>query len=187
IHWMARFEEEQGSSHHHSAIDRVTEKSGPGIVLAGLRGVLSFLPLVLTGFKGMVELGLITGVGILLIIVAEFTVVPPLLALGGGRSTKERLSTVTTDTLPRDFLSLRPRNARLVLVTAGVLGLVSVRSVEQVSFDLNPLRLQATNAEAVTWEKKLVDQAERSLLDAAVFATSPQEVRAKTAALRKLP
>jgi len=142
---------------------------------------------VLTGFKGMVELGLITGMGILLIVVADFTVLPPLLALWGGRSRKERLPTVPTGTLPRDFLSLRPRSARLVLLTAGVLGLVSVRSVEQVRFDLNPLRLQAANAEAVTWEKKLVDQAERSLLDAAVFATSPQEVRAKTAALRKLP
>src|SRR5262249_44816611 len=146
-----------------------------------------FLPLVLTGFKGMVELGLITGVGILLIIVADFTVLPPLLALWGGRSTKAWLPTVTTDTLPRDFLYLRPRNARLVLVTAGVLGLVSVRSVEQVSVDLNPLHLQAANAEAVTWEKKLVDHAERSLLAAAAFAASPEEVRTKTAALRELP
>src|SRR5262249_53183301 len=187
IHWMARLEEEQGAGHPHSAIYRVIDKSGPAIVLAGLSGALSFLPLVLTGFKGMVELGLITGVGILLIVVADFTVLPPLLALWGGRSRKERLPTVPTGTLPRDFLSLRPRSARLVLLTAGVLGLVSVRSVEQVRFDLNPLRLQAANAEAVTWEKKLVDQAERSLLDAAVFATSPQEVRAKTAALRKLP
>jgi predicted RND superfamily exporter protein len=82
---------------------------------------------------------------------------------------------------------VRPKRARLILLTAGVLGLVSVRSVAQISFDLNPLRLQAANAEAVVWEQKLVAHAERSLLDAAAFAASPEEVRVKAEALKQLP
>ena len=190
IHWFARLEEEeQGSGDQRSAIHRVTDRSGPGIVLAGLSAACSFFPFVLTGFRGLVELGLITSMGILLILVADFTVLPPLMVLWGGRPSKGAVPTVPAGTpgRPRDFLCLRPMRAWLILITAGVLGLVSVRSVGQVRFDLNPLRLQATNAEAVAWEKKLVEQAERSLLHAAVFAASPEEVRVKTAALKKLP
>src|SRR5262249_37784940 len=167
IHWMARFEEEeQGAGQPHRAIDRVTARSGPGIVLAGLSGALSFLPLVLTGFKGMVELGLITGMGILLILVADFTVLPPLLVLWGGRPSLVVVLMGTAAPPRAAFSVVRPKRARVILLTAGVLGLVSVRSVAQISFDLNPLRLQAANAEAVVWEQRLVEHAERSLLDA---------------------
>jgi len=125
--------------------------------------------------------------GILLILVADFTVLPPLLGLWGGRPSKRVGPSVPVGTPPRDLFSVRPKRARLILLTAGVLGLVSVRSVAQISFDLNPLRLQAANAEAVVWEQRLVEHAERSLLDAAAFAASPEEVRVKAEALKQLP
>ena len=53
-------------------------KSGPGIMLAGLSTAFSFLPFILTGFRGLMELGMITGMGILLIVLADFTVLPAL-------------------------------------------------------------------------------------------------------------
>ena len=55
-------------------LKRVMDKSGPGIMLAGLSTSFSFLPFILTGFRGLMELGMITGMGILFIILADFTV-----------------------------------------------------------------------------------------------------------------
>ena len=47
-------------------------------MLAGLATAVSFFSFVLTGFRGLMELGMITGMGILLTVLADFTVLPAL-------------------------------------------------------------------------------------------------------------
>ncbi len=187
IHWLARLEEEERYSGRdvRAAILRVSERSGYGILIAGLSAALSFLPLILTGFRGLVELGLVTGMGILFILLATFTVLPALTVLMPGKSKTRSLSSVRH--YERNLLALTPRHARLVLAGAGILCLLSVWGGSQVSFDPNPLRLQAANAESVIWEKALLENAKRSPLFAAAFASSPAETTAKAEALERLP
>src|SRR5215510_9993869 len=55
--------------------------TGPGIMATALTTALTFGTLLLTGFKGLAELGFIGGSGILLAALATFTVLPALLAL----------------------------------------------------------------------------------------------------------
>ena len=186
IHWFARYEEEEraAGSDRRSVIVRVTERSGPGIFLAGLSTAFSFLPLVLTGFRGLMELGLITGVGIVLILAADFITLPALGVLAAG--TRKNGPRGGTDDR-RNLISFTPRTAHLVLGAMGILCVASVWGARGVRFDLNPLRLQAPNAESVVWEKILVEKSERSVLSAAVFASSPEEVIAKSQALKVLP
>lgn len=186
IYWYARFEEEERivGRDRRSAIGRVVKRSGPAIMLAGLSTAFSFLPLVLTGFRGLVELGLITGVGIILILLADFTVLPALSLLmdryreSGGANGEAN---------GRDLLALKPRAARLVLAAVGVICLASLWSARNVRFDLNPLRLQSPEAESVIWEKILVERSHRSVLSAAVFASTPEEVRERSESLKALP
>ena len=187
IHWFSRLEEEErgGGREMNQVIRRVNERSGPGILLAGLGTTLSFLPFLLTGFRGLMELGLITGMGILLNLVADFSVLPALTVLLGGRARREISSTTTPG--PRDLISFTPRHARLALSGAGILALVCLLSASQVYFDLNPMRLQAANAESVVWEQTLVENSQRSALFASAFAASPAEARAKTGAFQALP
>ena len=186
IHWFSRLEEEErgGGRDMRQVIRRVNERSGPGILLAGLGTTLSFLPFLLTAFKGLMELGLITGMGILLNLVADFSVLPALTVLLGGRVKAATLSPATAG--PRDLISFTPRHARMVLSGAGVLALICLVSANQVYFDLNPMRLQAANAESVVWEKTLVENSQRSALFASAFAASPEEATAKTKAFQAL-
>ena len=186
IHWFARYEEEErgAGNDRRGVILRVAERSGPGIFLAGLSTAFSFLPLVLTGFRGLMELGLITGVGIVLILIADFIVLPALSLLAAG--TRKICSHGGPDD-HRNLISFTPRTAHLVLGAMGVLCIASLWSARGVRFDLNPLRLQAPNAESVVWEKILVEKSERSVLSAAVFASSTEEVIAKSQALKVLP
>ncbi len=187
IHWLARLEEEEsfGGGDIRSAIVRVNERSGSGILVAGLSGVLSFLPLIFTGFRGLVEMGLVTGMGILLILLATFTVLPALTVLWPGKPKTTLLPCASPSA--RDLLSFRPNQARMILAGAGILTLLCIWSGSQVSFDPNPLRLQAANAESVVWEKALIENAKRSPLFATAFASSPPETMAKSKALEKLP
>ncbi len=127
IHWLARYEEEEARAGDDrlAVINQVTDRSGPGIFLAGLSASLSLLPFVLTGFKGLIELGLITGMGILLILLANFTVLPALSVLTGGRSKRKARHGegprwmgfgASPSENDRFLLRLGPRSARLILV-----------------------------------------------------------------------
>ena len=78
------------------------------------------------------------------------------------------------------------RSARAVLIAALILSIVTAWSAKGVGFELNPLRLQTATAESVVWEKTLIENSQRSLISASVFASSPEEVQAKSSVLRKL-
>jgi uncharacterized protein len=186
IHWYARYEEEEqrvGSKPREVAW-RVVEHSGAGIFLAGLSTVFCFLPLILTGFQGLMELGWITGMGIILILLADFTVLP---ALNVYLSGHKRVTVPHLTENGRNLLQFGPRSAMFVLAAVIALSLVSAWGAAKIRFDLNPLRLQTADAESVIWGKTLIENSRRSLIAAAAFASSPREVEAKAAALKQLP
>ncbi len=186
IHWFARFEEERdlSSGGRPAIIKRVMDKSGPGIMLAGLSTAFSFLPFILTGFRGLMELGMITGMGILFIILADFTVLP---ALSRYLAVEKPLAKRTAGKgNNRYLLRLSPRGVRTVLATALILSIAGSIGVSRVQFDLNPLRLQAKGSESVYWEKALVENSDRSIISAAVLTDSPQEAIAESAKFKAL-
>ncbi len=186
IHWFSRLEEEErrGGSMA-SIIKTVNERSGPGIVLAGLGTAVSFLPFVLTGFRGLMELGVITGSGILINLFADFTVLPALTVLVGGKARKAKSPNAVS--VERDMIRFTPRHARLVLTSAAVMTFFCALTASQVYFDLNPLRLQTANAESVVWGKTLITNSQRSTIFANSFATTPEELMAKAKKFEALP
>ena len=187
IHWFSRFNEEEvkGDPQVRPVIERVMRLSGPGIVLAGLSTAFSFLPFVLTGFRGLMELGLITGVGTVLLMISDLTILSILsLYFSGYRGARRSHD-------PRreegDLVRLTPLAARVLVMVVAVTCVFSGLMASRVEFDLNPLRLQARSAEAVVWEKKLVESSERSLLAASAFASSSGELMEKAKKLEALP
>jgi|GEM_PF-2969907 len=65
IHWLARYQEEEQAKGRtrEEAVRNSMINLGPGIILAGMAASLSFFPLILTGFKGLMELGIICSMG----------------------------------------------------------------------------------------------------------------------------
>lgn len=185
-HWFARLEEEeqQPGISPREAILRVGAGAGPGILTAGASAALSFLPFVLTGFKGLVELGLITGVGILLNVAADLIVLP-LLSLYSRKPT--RLSPPSEAPETANLLRFSRRQAFWVLLGAAVLSVYGGWYGLRVGFDLNPLHLQAAGSESVEWEERLRQHANRSVIHASTLALSADEVFRKTAAFQALP
>ncbi|MEM5786548.1 MAG: MMPL family transporter [Syntrophobacteraceae bacterium] len=183
IHWFSRLHEEERKTGGDigAAISKVSEHSGPGILVAGLSAALSFLPFVLTGFRGLVELGLIIAMGVLFTLIADFSVLPALTSLFRG---KPRTYPVAAD---RNLIRLKRAHAGVILAGAGILTVICAISASRVYFDLNPLRLQTANAESVLWGKALTENSERSALSAFSLASSPEEVRERGARLEALP
>src|SRR5208283_4277727 len=82
IHWFARYSEVRHSSAStREALAATMDKVGPAILLAGLCASLSFFPLVLTGFKGLSELGLICAMGLAVTTAATLYLLPALIVL----------------------------------------------------------------------------------------------------------
>ncbi len=186
VHWFARMEEEERDKRlsREEVIMRVAERSGPGILVAGFSGALSFLPLILTGFKGLVELGLIAGVGLLFQVVADFTLLPVLSRFSRGRRGGPRPATRPDG---EDLLRYGPRSAAVCLAGAFLLTIVAAYLAGGVQFDLNPLRLQSKGAESVIWEEVLRQNSKRSVLSACSISTSPEEVLDRSRAFGDLP
>jgi hopanoid biosynthesis associated RND transporter like protein HpnN len=189
IHWLARYEEESrhGGRDTRTIVRLVTASSGPGIFLAGLSAAFSFLPFVLTGFRGLMELGVITGAGIILTLIADFTVLPALAPILAKRGLDRRAPRKPFWQTESNMMRISPRTARWVLALTAVASVLSYWSSMRVNFDLNPLRLQAANAESVIWEKNMIEHSERSVMTASMIASSPEEVAARVKALEQLP
>jgi len=189
IHIFARYEEERGRSRSvRVALERALQAVGPGIINAAFTAAAAFLALTLTDFQGLRELGLISGMGILLALAATLVVLPALVMLkergwidaaagGSGLFSEET----------RPFMAFAYRRPGLVVAAGIGAAALSVAALPSVGFDLNPLRLQNERAESVVWELKLLGGSDRSTASAEIVARTLDEVRFKAAALQALP
>ncbi|HVN22526.1 MAG TPA: MMPL family transporter [Syntrophorhabdales bacterium] len=186
VHWFARFREEQrcNGASKEEALRTAMVRLGPGILLAGFTAAISFFPLVLTGFKGLGELGLICAIGLVMATLATVGLLPALIVLFDK---DEGRDWVLCKQQVRPFLRLGRVSAYLLIVVAAITALLSIWAGRKVEFDLNTLRLQSKKAESVIWETRLVESSRRSSMYGVILAHSLDEIERKSQALETLP
>jgi hopanoid biosynthesis associated RND transporter like protein HpnN len=189
IHFLARYEEEWAAAQTAGlALRRTFVGTGRAILAAALTTALAFFTLVLTGFKGLMELGFLSASGILLAALATLTVLPALLALAGqSRSVEFVLAQRGRDGNPGGYLRAIGRHPWATLATSGLLVGLSVLALDGVRADFNLLSMQTQGTESVVWAQKIFESAKRSVLFEELRAGSLDEVKRKTAALKALP
>ena len=80
VHFMTRYEEERGKGKDQAeAITIVFEQTVPSIIAGALTTSLAFFAVILADFRGVQELGIISGGGILLSVLAVLTFLPALI------------------------------------------------------------------------------------------------------------
>lgn len=185
VHLLERFAEERAAGHDPgTALEITFQKAGVTTATGALTTVAAFYCLLLTDFKGLVELGFITGSGLLLCLGAAFTVLPALLILQGGQAD------AWTATRSTRFLNVFERvshHPRAVMVGAALLVAISLPAFSKIQLDFNLLELQAHGTESVDWEQRLLAEGGTSTWFGIVLARSPEEAKAKTAKLKALP
>lgn len=105
-------------------------------------GFYAFLP---TEYRGVSELGVIAGTGMIVAFVASVTLLPALIAL--LRPPGERAAVGYAVLAPVDRLLRRRRG--WVLAVAGVVGAGSLALLPRLQFDFNPLHLRSARVESV--------------------------------------
>lgn len=185
VHWLSRYREEVSARHasRKMAIEATMVKLGPGIILAGVTAALSFFPLVLTGFKGLMELGIISSMGMLVTTFTTLFLLPALTLMFDNPKAEEQ----TGQTGGRALFPMSNRGAIAIAVLCCATCIVSAIAATGVTFDLNMLNLQSKNAESIVWEKRMLEDSKRSSMYGAVVAHSLEEVAAKSKRLEALP
>jgi hopanoid biosynthesis associated RND transporter like protein HpnN len=107
-----------------------------------LAGFFSFLP---TEFRGVSELGLIAGVGMIIAYVASLTLLPALLMVLHPSGEPEPVETELLAGVDRWIAN----NRRLVLIATAVVVLAGLPFLFQLPFDANPMNLRSQRVESV--------------------------------------
>ncbi|MEJ2699688.1 MAG: MMPL family transporter [Desulfuromonadales bacterium] len=158
--------------------------TGPGIILGALTSVCAFYSVLGSDFRGLAELGLIGGTGILLCLLAMMTVLPAFLLKAGDKKLFP-LSPRPLVALP--FLERFTSRPRLILCLLGAMTLLALPGLSRVRFDFNLLKLQAKGLESVKYEHLLINSTDESTWYAVLTADSLQKVRGLRKTLGKLP
>jgi uncharacterized protein len=191
IYYLFRYEEELFLGRNlREAIEITAARGGPGTLLAAISAAATFYVLMLTDFRGLQELGFISGTALLLAWLGMMLVFPALLMLVDRRhADRPRASVPRAIRLERmhvpfvEHITARPR---AILAGAALLAALSVWAFGWVQFDYNLLNLQAEGTESVTWEKRILKTSGRSGFAALSSASSLEELRLKQNAFRKL-
>jgi hopanoid biosynthesis associated RND transporter like protein HpnN len=191
IYLLFRYDEERFLGRNlREALEVSAIRTGPGMLLGALTAAGSFYVLAFTDFRGLQELGIVSGSAILLSWLAMMTVFPATLVLVDGRRASQ-----APQTLPRVMELERVRaplldwvaaHLRTVFFLTLLISIVAIWGLFGLRFDYNLLNLQAKGTESVTWEKKVLATAHRSGFAALASADSLDEVRRKHAAFTKL-
>jgi hopanoid biosynthesis associated RND transporter like protein HpnN len=158
-------------------------RAGAPLTLAALAtaaGFLSFLP---TAYKGLSELGLIAGVGMLIAFFTSVTLLPALLSLLKPPSEQAQLG--YSALAPVDRFLERYRIPILIVTLAVVIG--GLPLLYWLQFDFNPMNLRSPKVESVATYLELKNDPEGGANDIAVLQPSLAQADQLAAKLRALP
>lgn len=164
IQFCLRYREEvHDGAPHATALRIVATGLGGALSLATFAAAISFFSFIPTRYAGMMDLGLISGIGMFVALLTTITLLPallslwPLPAVDAARSVMH----VTKHDLAVDRHPIH-RYGRRIIVGAAVLFVASLPWIAQVRFDFNPLDMIDPNAEGVRVFHKLLQDRQTS-------------------------
>jgi hopanoid biosynthesis associated RND transporter like protein HpnN len=191
IYFLFRYDEERFLGRGlRDALETTGERSGPGILMGALTAGGAFYVLMATDFRGIQELGFISGTAILLAFLAMMTLFPATIALIDRRRASRDTRTPRALRLERihvPYIEKITTHPRLVIGAAALATTLALIGLRSLHFDYNLLNLQAEGTESVAWEKRILATAGRSGFTGLATAGSLQELQQKVAAFHKLP
>ncbi len=171
VHLITRYEEELRHGHEAgAAMTKAMVFTGQGIVMGALTTAGAFLAMAFTNFKGIREMGVICGGGLMICLVPMLTLLPVLLLRGKQNAMEHQ---TLEDERRARIESLWLDRPWVVTGIIGVLSILALAAAPRVRFDYDLLDLQSPNLPSVVYAKKL--SADKSLLFGAVVADNLDE------------
>lgn len=194
VHLITRYEEElrHGRTERY-ALEKAMVNTGMGIFTGGFTTAGAFFAMAFTDFKGIQEMGIICGGGLLVCLIPMITLLPVMILRGKQNVLDHQLGPVLEkkeaeemDVRARieNVWLRRPVTVGVIMTTLTLLALIPARNVK---FDYNLLNMQSAGLPAVLFQDKLIESSPRSVLFGAIVATNATQATNLIATLTNLP
>ena len=184
IHFNLRYREARnGGEDHGAALQRAARGVGGALTLSAVTAAIGFLSFLPTAYKGVSELGLISGAGMFIALFANLTLLPALLTLlraGPG-------GTAGGGTLAARFEGFVERRARLVLGLALGLALAAAAALPFAWFDDDPFNLRDPDSPSMQDLLAVLEDPRVQPYDAELLTESLERAGEAAARLEALP
>jgi hopanoid biosynthesis associated RND transporter like protein HpnN len=167
---------------HKEAIEKAINASGNALLLCSLSTAIGFFSFVPTAYVGASELGLISGMGMLIILLASITVLPAMMNLIPQK--KNLILRLAVGGLIARFIR---KYSRSIVATATVLALAALIILPGISFDSNPLHLSDQRSEAVRTAMQLFQKDTTSPWTLSILTSDRQEAAMLAKQVKQLP
>jgi uncharacterized protein len=184
IQFSVRYRAER---HEHAdlkdALRAAAQKAGTPLALAAAATAVGFFAFLPTSYRGLSELGLIAGCGMLIAFLCSITLVPAMLAILNPPGETEPVGFRALGPLD-DFL----QRHRIVVIAGTILPvLAGTPLLRHLSFDFNPVNLQSPNSPSVATYRELERNPETSGNEAEVLEPSLEKADDDAKNLASLP
>lgn len=186
IHILERFKEERMAGEDiSSSLQKTVEGTGRGNFAGAITTALAFGAMTLTDFVGVAELGWIAAWGILFCMLAMLLLLPALLAVE-EKFWETDYTGVRQSIAKKKWVDGLFGHYYIIISVCLLLVGLSTFSLKNLAFDYNLLHLQAKNTEAVAYEIKIMQNANRSTWSAVMLADTLERAQEKLKAVKAL-
>jgi len=172
------------------------QKSGGGVSTGALTTAVAFLALMIGDSRAMSELGLVTAIGLLAVMVSSFVLLPVFLVVRERRYTKKRIKKgLSAKVAPRD-LTLKPLgragaivqdNPWLSIATVVVITILLGFSARKITFNHNMMDLEAEGLPSIMLQDTVQEKFDLSMDFAYLISESVEESRELSKQAKDLP
>jgi predicted RND superfamily exporter protein len=160
MHMISHFTEERvrGKTVEES-IRHTFVTTAPAILTGSVTTSIAFFSLMIANFKGISELGLSTGVGMIFALIAVTFILPSLLVLHGQKIDKHKKLTPHRPVfalLAKYEMPFIKKHSEKILITIGAITVFFFIMGTQIKFDRNPLNMMPQYLESVEVLKTMV-------------------------------
>jgi len=177
------------------SIEATFLKSGKGILTGGLTTCGAFFALIISSSRGMKEVGIVSSVGLLAILIVTFLFLPSLLVLRERRLEKKlaegkiKSKPVYKDISLRAFgkgCSWLSGNYTVTIICVVLITIFLLVSASRISFDHNYMNMEPEGLTSITLQDTILDKFDLSMDYALILADSVEESREMTKALKNI-
>ena len=161
IHICLSYREKRPEMDQKQAIIETGKHIGTSLLLCAFTTAIGFYAFLPTAYSGVAELGMISGTGMFISLFLSLTLLPALLALlpyKPGPQISHRSKRLS------GFQSFPFTHPKSIIITALIVGLISLMAVSKIKFDHNPIHLMDPATESVQTFQDLLAESSRSPL-----------------------
>ncbi|NQV41883.1 MAG: MMPL family transporter [Candidatus Marinimicrobia bacterium] len=172
------------------------QKSGGGVSTGALTTSVAFLALMIGDSRAMSELGLVTAIGLLAVMVSSFVLLPVFLVVRERRYAKKRIKKgLSAEEAPRD-LTLKPLgkvglfiqdNPWSSIAAVFVVTILLAFSARQITFNHNMMDLEAEGLPSIMLQDTVQEKFDLSMDFAYLVSESVEESRELRKKAKELP